>query len=423
VPARAPRGDEEGNTYAEWSPWQMYEPDTPTAAYHRSGYGDAEYDASIEGFSAEAFDPEGLARLFADVGARYVAITAEHHDGFALWDSDVGTRNAAVEGPERDLVAELGAAVRDRGLRFVPSYHGLLNYYDPRYEEPFGHPDYDPEEDPGPAYVEETHAKLRELFEAHRPDLLWLDGDRMANAERFRTTEIVADYYNRAEQWDTEVAVNDRLGRTRWKDDGPTRGDFATPEYESYDGDRKWEACRGIGRSFGFNRRERDGDYLAPGELVRSFVDVVARGGNLLINVGPRADGTIPGVQERRLRALGAWLDRNGEAVFGSREWRRASDTVAGPAALVDPDDVKVRYTWNDALYATLFAWPGETVVVPVGAALETGSDPEATLLGVGPVPATAVDGGVRVDLPPEPDGDHAGYAYGLRIEGVGGPD
>jgi alpha-L-fucosidase len=254
-------------------------------------------------------------------------------------------------GPERDLIRELGESVRARGMKYGPSYHGLLNYYTPEYSGP--HPDYLNED-----YIEFMHAKIREIIDLFEPDVLWLDGDWMQTLEFFRTRELIAYYYNQAEEWGKEVAINDRWGQVRG-----IFGDFFTQEYE-YDVidqliDHKWENTRGMGQSFGYNSNEPLEDYMTVEELVRLLVDNVSKNANLLLNVGPKADGTIPEIQKNLLLGMGEWLDVNGDAIYGTRPWFAAEATsTAG-------DDI--RFTWKDGtLYVMLMdKVDGEQITIP----------------------------------------------------------
>jgi len=418
VPAWAPvtdDGDVSESGYAEWYPKGMYERDSPVYEHHVETYGeDVEYGDFLERWDAENWDPDRWADFFADeVGARYVVLTAEHHDGIAQWDSDVTDWTTVERGPERDVVGELGRAVRDRGLKFAGSFHALLNFYDPNNPGLYGHPDIDDEGHPGEEYVEFMNEKLRELVDETRPDLLWLDGEWKASAEEYGTKETVAYYYEQAQRWGKAVAVNDRLGAGEERE----RGDFYTPEYDSFDEivDHKWEATRGLAGSFGYNRNEPEHHYLTVTELVRSFVDVVSKNGNLLINVGPRADGTIPEIQRERLSGLGAWLDVNGAAIFGSSPWTHSSATA--------DDGTPVRYTWADgALYATAFGWPDDSLTVR----LEESDSPHAVglLTGSGRIEGdwSTTSEGVRVDVADNPPEDHPGHAYAFRLAGVSRP-
>ncbi|MFB6173895.1 MAG: alpha-L-fucosidase [Halobacteriales archaeon] len=431
VPAWAPKNAditaENASPYAEWYPYYMYESGSPTDEYHREEYGDdVAYEDFLDRWSADEWDPERWADLFAEVGARYVVLTGEHHDGIPLWDCDYTEHDAVSRGPERDLVGDLAAAVRDRGLRFGASYHANYNYYQPGFDGPDGHPTFgrEPlgaeETRPGPEYVDFMNAKHRELIRKYDPDILWFDTPT-ADSDHLRAKELIAEFYEDAAADDREVVVNDRAaadaaGTTIDGGRHPeaAHGDFVTPEYHTFDAvsDHKWEACRGIGRSFGYNRAEDAEDHLSGGELVRTFVDVVSKNGNLLLNVGPKADGTIPDLQREPLAELGEWLDVHGEAMFGSRPWVVAED---------DRSDLPVRYTWREgALYATAFEWPDDTLALshPTSA-----TDREAELLTAdGPVPCetTADRDGVSVSLPSEPDHEHA---YVVRFEGVEHPE
>lgn len=373
VPGWAPKDAEleaaGSSPYADWYPYFMYEEGSPTWEYHRETYGeDVEYSDFIPRWEASNWDPDRWADLFADVGAGYVVLVAEHHDGFPLWDSQYTRSNAAEMGPERDIVAELSTAVRDRDLRFGASYHANYNYYQPDFDGQYGHPDYNEgpiwEEDvgPGPEYVDFMNVKHRELIRRFDPDILWFDTPK-AHSDHLNAKELIADFYNRAAERGQSVVVNDRAATDACEaplapesNVETSHCDFATPEYSTQDEicTGKWEANRGIGRSFGYNRTEGPEDHLSARELVHTLVDVVSKNGNLLLNVGPRADGTIPDLQRERLTALGEWLDTNGVAIFGTRPWAVAEDRSS---------DVPVRYTWRDGtLYATALEWPGEEV-------------------------------------------------------------
>jgi alpha-L-fucosidase len=435
VPAWAPTdaeiGGENASPYAEWYPYYMYVDGSPTREYHREQYGeDVEYIDFAEDFTAENWDPEEWAEFFADVGAGYVVLTGEHHDGFPLWDSHYAKYDAAAVGPERDVVGDLSEAVRERDLKFAASYHANYNYYQPGFDGHFGHPDFEaggPIEErggPGSEYVDFMNAKHRELIRKYDPDLLWFDVPK-AEGDHVHAQELIADYYNRAEERGKGVLVNDRastdaIGPTidiegDRRDNEEHHGDFITPEYTSFDEiqDEKWETCRGIGHSFGYNQVEDEGDHLTAEELVHSFIDIVSKNGNLLINVGPRADGTIPDLQRTPLAGLGEWLDVNGEAIFASRPWAVAEDDAA---------DADVRYTHRDGdLYATALGWPGDDLALSVPGHVDLSAPDVALLTGDGEVDcdATVEDGTLRVELPTRPDHDHA---YVVRIEGVENP-
>lgn len=348
VPAWAPRGQ-----YAEWYPYNMRQPGNPTYAYHLQTYGASfKYRDFIPMFTAAKWDPEAWADLFKAAGAGYVVPVGEHHDGFPLWNTRTTEWNATTMGPKRNILAELGQAVRAHKMHYSPSYHQLYNYYAPEYDAP--HPDYLSEK-----YVQEWMLpQMRELVEDIGTEMLWLDGDWMAPAETYHTKEFVAWYYNRAQTLRQQVLVNDRLGQVR-----SMHGDFYTQEYDYNSGQtaaHKWENTRGCGKSFGFNQNEPPEDYMTVDELVTMFVDNVANWGNLLLNVGPRADGTINDIQTNLLRGLASWMDVNGEAIHGTRIWKVQQSTTG--------EGIEVRYTSKDGgdrVYALLFSPPGSTVTLP----------------------------------------------------------
>ena len=173
----------------------------------------------------------------------------------------------------------------------------------------------------------------------------------------------------------------------------PPHFDFRTPEYAVFPDIKaeKWESCRGLGYSFGYNRNETVDDMLSPADLVRSFVDIVSKNGNLLINVGPMGDGTIPTEQAERLEALGAWLAVNGEAIYGSRPWTRAEGTTDG--------GIGVRFTRKGSdLYAILLDTPQQPQVTLTGLTIPAGAS--VTLFGYGDIAAVQHDSGLTVTLP-----------------------
>ncbi|WP_024876829.1 alpha-L-fucosidase [Saccharomonospora piscinae] len=345
VPAWAPRGE-----YAEWYPESMRDPNNPTYTYHRQTYGaDFKYRDFIPMFRAQRWDPEEWADLFASAGARYVVPVGAHHDGFPLWNTRTTEWNSVTMGPKRDILQQLGAAVRAKKMHYAPSYHQLLNYYTPEYDGP--HPDYLSEK-----YLREWMLpQMRELVEDVGTEMLWLDGDWMNPAEDFRTKEFVAWYYNRALARREEVLVNDRLGMVRSK-----HGDFYTQEYDYDVGqgpEHKWENTRGCGLSFGYNQAEPLADYMTIEQLITMFVDNVANWGNLLLNVGPRADGTINDIQVDLLKGLGRWLEINGDGIYGTRFWKVQRGTTT--------DGIDVRYTAKDdgdRVYAFLLSRPHGSV-------------------------------------------------------------
>jgi len=351
--------------YTEWYANAIKVPGTPSADFHRATYGDAPYEAFAAPFldGLKDWDAAAWAESFADAGARYVVMVTKHHDGFCLWPSGVDNPRRAGWKSPRDLVGELAGAVRAAGLRFGVYYSGGIDWsFNP---EPLRTLADFMGSTPGGRYGAYAEAQVRELIERYEPSVLW--NDIAWPRRQGRLFSLFADYYNAV----TEGVVNDRwragsLGRAlmRFK---PARrlldkrlqaamaanpaafegivpprvphSDFRTPEYARFSSikAKKWEATRGMSHSFGFNRQDEESDHASAEELLEGLIDGAAKNGNLLLNVGPRADGSIPAPQAARLKAIGAWLRANGEAVYATRPWTRA-EGVAG-------DGTPVRFT------------------------------------------------------------------------------
>ncbi len=346
--------------YVEWYQNSISIEGSPAALHHVEHHGGRPYDDFVAAFLAghAGWQPEPWADLFAAAGARYVVRVTKHHDGVLLWPSDTPNPHKERWASERDLVGDLAAAVRARDLRFGTYYSGGLDWT-------FGGlPMTDfrsmftaiPQSDDYLAYAD---AHWAELIERYQPDLLW-------NDIGYPTAGDLDGLFERYYEAVPEGVVNNRFD---WmaQTAGAKHCDFVTPEYSTKgDPNRKWESTRGIGTSFGYNREESEATYLAPEELVRMFVDIVAACGNLLLNVGPNADGVVPWAQASRLLALGWWLRTNGEAIYGSRPWTRTSGVTG--------EGQEVRFTTvGDTLYAIVIDTPSTEVVeldvTPVGGA------------------------------------------------------
>ena len=393
--------------YAEWYLNTVRVPGSPTEAYDREHYGSHhDYYQFAETFNKESkkWDPDHWATTFREAGARYVVLTSKHHEGFTLWPST--TPNPSPTLPmnerhaERDIVGDLTAAVIKQGLRM-----GL--YYSGGYDWTFNtgpievNADYEAVKPESEAYGKYANGQIHELIAKYHPMLLWNDIDwpKTGNA-----LEVMADYYNAV----PDGVIDDRFG--------VAHSDFTSPEYEKLDkiSVKKWEECRGLGRSFGYNRAEGEAETIAPGELIALLVDIVSKNGNLLLDVGPEADGTIPPVQMERLKALGDWLKQNGEAIYDTMPWTHAvSKSVEG-------DDLRFTRKGDD-LYVTVLGTPKARTVTLTD--LKSGAlasvQPKLTniyLLGdAKPLVWSATEGGVTVTLPEKLPGQ---YAYVLKVPG-----
>ena len=407
VPAWAPlrtgdlaRGE---NAYAEWYENSLRIPGSPTAEHHAATYGDAPYAdfrAPFESMLA-TWDPAPWADLFAEAGAGYVVLTTKHHDGYLLWPSAHPNPHRDDWQSPRDVVGDLAGAVRARGQRFGVYYSGGFDWtFEPGPIDSVQ--SFLSTMPTGAEYTGYVDDHFRELVERYRPSVLWNDIGMPSEAG---LSDLLVDYLTAV----PDGTINDRFltaeGRQAPRAERHYRSDFATPEYASFDTPKrfKWETCRGIGASFGFNRDETDEHHLPVDELVRSFVDIVAKGGNLLLNVGPTGEGDIPELQASRLRALGAWIGVNGEAIRGTRPWTRAQG--------VTREGVDVRFTQaGGAVYALLLGSPtgGSSVTIP-----DVPDVGPVELLGHGPVAETRTDGAVAVVWP---EGVDQSPAHALRL-------
>ena len=355
--------------YAEWYLNAMNYPGSETARHHAATYGDAPYSdfqPTFERRVNQSWDPDTWADLFFRTGAKYVVLVTKHHDGYTLWPSAATNPHRQNWGSTRDMVGELAAAVRARGMRFGTYYSTGLDWSFQMVTDGDMIRDILLSAPASQAYADYTHAHMVELIDRYHPDLLWAD---IGYPSKGRQGELFDYYFTQV----PEGTVNDRwgavddlgqiaripgatwvlkaLGRLLLSSeadplaDDPARFGYKTAEYDSLPGTPafKWESTRGLGGSFAFNAAETTADMLSPAELIDYLVDTVAKNGNVLINVGPDSYGHIPDIQQAPLLGLGEWMSINGEAIYATRPWRRFKN-VRGR---------ELRYTQSDtALYA-----------------------------------------------------------------------
>ena len=264
------------------------------------------YEYFADMWKAEKWNPIEWAELFKEAGAGYVVLVTKHHDGFCLFPSKYTDYSSIWRGPQRDITGELTRAVRNQGMKMGLYYSGIIDW---RYADD---PIYKGEDLKGNAcptaeYADFAYNQCMELIERYQPSVFWNDIGWPYKGET-SLPNLLAHYYNTVE----DGVVNDRFNGLFH--------DFTTKEYKSGESNRKekWEMCRGMGLSFGYNAEESADEILSIEAFIRMLVDVVSNNGNLLINIGPKADGTIPEEQAERLREMGRWLKVNGEGIYNT---------------------------------------------------------------------------------------------------------
>jgi len=305
VPGWAPKGQ-----YAEWYGSNMNDPKGATRKYHDSVWGkDFTYGQFVPLFNGEAFNAEEWTSLIQKSGAKYVVTCANYHDGYAMYPtkysvSEFGDHwNAFESGPKRDVLGELNVAGTAKGLK-MGIYYSIYEWRHPLYKsgqvEKYA--------------LEHFQPKFKEVVTNYKPPVIFLDGEWEQSYKTWHTEELANWLYTESPVKD-EVVVNDRWGWTRSK-----YGDYYSSEYGGgdYSPAHPWQEDRGIGKSYGYNRNEDAWDYNSRSELLHLLSTICSNGGNLLLDIGPTADGRIPPIMQERLLQMGNWLGKNGEAIYGT---------------------------------------------------------------------------------------------------------
>lgn len=374
VPAWGDKG-----TYAEWYWAFLPNTNSSTWKFHVKNYGaNFKYQDFAPKFTAELFEPDQWADIFVRSGARYVVLTSKHHEGFCLWpNADSWNWNSVDVGPHRDLCGDLTKSVRARGLK-MGFYYSLYEWFHPVYKMDF------------PRFVREHfHPQFKDLVNRYQPSIIFADGEWEHTSAEWKSEELLAWLFNESPCRD-EVVIDDRWG----KDTRSRHGGYFTTEYGEVGGNnklnatRKFEECRGIGASFGYNRNEAIDDYQSTYGLVCVLVNLVSKGGNLLLDIGPTADGRIPVIMQQRLVEMGDWLKVNGEAIYGTQPWRVHSEGPTQPVKdhaaerkqVFQPSDIRFT-TKAGAVYAICLAVPTEEVrVVSLGTSARLADRPVASV-------------------------------------------
>ena len=430
----------------EWYPRNMYIEGSAEYKHHLATYGPEDkfgYKDFIPMFKAEHFDAAAWAQLFKKAGAKYVVPVAEHHDGFAMYDSDLSDWTVAKMGPHRDTTGELAKAVRAEGMHFGVSSHRVEHNFffgvgrdirsdvnDPQYAafygpahawlmNPWGLPLNDDFTYVSSAWADDWLARGAELVEKYHPDIVYFDWWIGQPSIRPNLTKFAAFYYNSSLKYGGHAGVIDYKDYAMQEHSGVLdleRGQLGDirPLY--------WQTDTSVSnKSWGYIK---DDTFKSPEFIVHQLIDIVSKNGNLLLNIGPRSDGTIPEDVQQVLLEVGAWLNVNGEAIYGTRPWRVYGEgpTKVVPGLFHDTDTANYKpedfrfTTKGDVLYAIGLAWPsgGEAVIHSLASAVGGGRVQSVTL----------VDGDAKLQFDQRADGLHvnipaqgrAKYAYALRL-------
>jgi len=436
---------------SEWYPREMYQPSAEKGDYQHqvATHGPVDkfgYKDFIPQFKAKKFDPQAWAVLLRDAGVKYVVPVAEHHDGFAMYDSDYSDWCAAKMGPKQDIIGELSKAMRGEGITFGLSNHRAEHWWfygggrkipsdvqDEKYRDFYG-PAQDRAESeagktpPDKAFLEDWLLRACEQVDKFHPQVVWFDWWIAQPAFQPYLKEFSAYYYNRAAQWGVGVAINyKKIGGESFPDTAGVldieRGKLAEIR-KLY-----WQTDTSISKtSWGYVTNQV---FKSSDSLVEDLVDIVSKNGCLLLNIGPKADGTIPDEEQQILREMGGWLKMNGEAIYGTRSWTKFGEgpTVVEDGTMKNDTDnhqqefvpADFRFTRKGStLYAIGLVWPkgGGSISIKSFASGQTNlTIKSVSLIGhAGLLKFEQDQDGLRVVLPEMPPCD---YAYVLKLTPV----
>lgn len=370
------------NSYAEWYQNTYALEGSPAHQYHQKKYGnqmvykDFQQDFEKE---AENFKATSWAKDFKEFGAKYVVMVTKHHDGYCMWPSQVAHPLCDHYKASRDYVGELTKAVRDQGMEMGMYYSGVIDWsvrFTPSVDTYTLSKNFQHDKN----YIQYATDQYKELIDRYQPAVLWND---IGYPWGYDLKDLMSYYYNKVpggvinDRWEQELIPKAKLLQpiVKWvceKIDKKTKQiefntkdhkkfwfDYKTQEYSSYEEKQnfKWEIIRGVGHSFAYNQLEGPEHMLTGKDLIYLLVDTVSKNGNLLINVGPKPDGTLPEMQEKPLRELGAWLKVHGQSIYGTRPHRIATQQ--------SKEGYTIRYTRNGKIiYMFAFGVEGSIITV-----------------------------------------------------------
>src|SRR5450432_73164 len=364
----------------EWYPRQMYQQGTDEFKHQVATYGTQDsfgYKNFIPLFTADHFDADAWAELFKKSGARYVVPVAEHHDGFAMYKTALSKWNAAEMGPKRDIIGLLSVAIQKQGLIFGLSSHRIEHWWfmnggrkyksdvnDPRYADFYG-PAREESETPSPEYMNDWLLRCTELVDKYKPQLFWFDWWIEQPAMDPYRKSFAAYYYNKGLEWNKGVVINYK--NLAYPEDAAVldieRGKLGGIRVLA------WQTDDAIGnRSWGYTKTNT---FKSAQYVITNLIDIVSKNGNLLLNIGPRPDGTITDEETHVLLETGKWLSINGDAIYGTRPWKIYGEgpTESASGSFADqkiPFNAKdIRFTAKgDTLYAITLGVPTENTII-----------------------------------------------------------
>jgi alpha-L-fucosidase len=415
---------------SEWYPRHMYS-NNGVQQWHTRQFGPPDsmgYKDLIPLFTMEHFKASEWADLFKKAGARYVIPTAEHHDGFAMYESKLTRWNAKAMGPHVDFIGELGAAVRKAGLKFGVSNHRMEHWdfmypqlntktdlFDPAYADFYGPPQKPPKRKaPGngeevmedqqkapqsQAFLEEWLARCQELVDRYQPDMFWFDNGVNSRALDSVKLRFAAYYYNRSRQWKKQVSISTKsdaylAGSIR---DFERQGRAPKEKTDYY-----WQTDDPIGEKFGYVEGMK---LTNAATIIRRIVDNVCRNGNYMLNISPKKDGTIPTEQQAILLEVGRWLSLNGEGIYGTRAWTTDAE-----------GDIRFTKKGN-TLYAILVKWSTQPVCIKALSLSQVPAIKSVSLLGsTEKISFTQDENGLCIIPPSQQPGP---FAWVFKLEGT----
>jgi len=426
---------------SEWYPREMYVQGSKEFKHHVATYGPQAqfgYKDFFPLFKAEKFDATAWAKLFKEAGVKYVVPVAEHHDGFPMYDSDLTDWSAKKLGPQQDVIAAQAKAFRKAGIIFGASSHRAEHWFffdngmyfdsdvrDPRFTDLYG-PAVNKRtseaqvEPPSKEFLDDWLLRSCEIVDKYRPEVLYFDWWICQPVFQPYLKTFAAYYYNRGVEWKKQVAINFK----EWEGISYPRGAGVFDMERGAADDIQptlWQTCTSVSRnSWGYITNHV---YKDTGEIVDELVDIVSKNGTMLLNIGPKADGTIPEHEQQMLREIGAWLKINGEAIYGTRPWHKFGEGPTQTATGSFTDKKKAPFTAQDfrfttkgkALYAIALAWPeNRTLIVK---SLANQKPKRVQLLGfTGKLDWKPTPEGLVVTLPEKSPCD---FAVALKVSGL----